>query len=129
MNRAQRRAEAKATPAWRRNLSAEDIIRGMSKNGITPQQYDEARQKEYERGFSEGVQAGREEAVKMTYAAICLAARGKFGFGQKRVMDLLVAVDDQITNHLHSSDAIDQVFDELDIELSFDDPFSTVRAR
>lgn len=118
----------KDTPAWRRNASAEELIRQMSKNGITPEQYDAARQKEYERGFSEGVRAGREETVKMAYAAICLAANKLHGFGQKRCMNLLIAVDDNITNHLHSSEAIDEVFRDVGIQIDFSDAINTVKA-
>ena len=50
MNRAQRRAKAKATPAYRRNLTKEDTIKALIKNGITTDDL----QRNYELGYAEG---------------------------------------------------------------------------
>lgn len=127
MNRQQRRAAMKQTPAYRRGVSAEEMIRRMSRNGITVEDYDNARQKEYDRGFSEGVRAGREETIKMAYAAACLAAKEQYGFARSRCLKLLLAIDDQITNHLHSEEAIQDVFDKMGLTIDFNDPLEPVK--
>lgn len=127
MNREERRAKAKATPAYRRGVSAEDLIRQMSRNGITPEQYDEHGRKEYERGLRQGYMDGGTESIKMVYAAVCLAAKELHGWGKKRCYDLLARIDEHVTNHLHSSDAIEEVFHEVGLTIDFKDPLERVK--
>ena len=127
MNRAERRAKAKSTPAYRRGASAEDLIRQMSRNGITPEQYDEHGRHEYERGLRQGYMDGGTESIKMVYAAVCLALKELHGWGRKRCYDVLARVDEHVTNHLHSSDAIDEVFREVGLQIDFRDPLERVK--
>ena len=127
MNRAERRAHAKQTPAYRRGASAEELIRQMSRNGITPEQYDEHGRKEYERGLRQGYMDGGTESIKMVYAAVCLALKELHGWGKKRCYDVLARIDDHVTNHLHSSAAIDEVFREVGLQIDFRDPLERVK--
>ena len=127
MNRAERRAKAKATPAYRRGVGAEDLIRKMSVNGITPEQYDKHGREEYERGLRQGYMDGGTESIKMVYAAVCLALKELHGWGRKRCYDVLARIDDHVTNHLHSSDAIDEVFSEVGLRIDFKDPLERVK--
>lgn len=127
MNRAERRAAQKAVPAYRRGQSAEDLIRQMSRNGITPEQYDQHGRKEYERGLHEGYTDGGTESIKMVYAAICLALKELHGWGKKRCYDVLARVDEHVTNHLHSSEAIEEVFREVGLQIDFREPFDRVK--
>ena len=127
MNREQRRKALKDTPAYRRGASAEDLIRRMSKNGITPQEYDRARQKEREEGWHEGYQQGCEETIKMAYAAFCLALNDVYGFGQKRCLEALLRADSILTTSLHSSETIQEVWDKMGLELEFSDPIERVK--
>ena len=127
MNRAERRAQAKAVPAYRRGIGAEELIRQMSRNGITPEQYDEHGREEYERGLRQGYMDGGTESIKMVYAAVCLAVRELHGWGKKRCYDLLARIDEHVTNHLHSSDAIEEVFREVGLTIDFKDPLERVK--
>lgn len=127
MNRAERRAAQKAVPAYRRGQSAEDLIRQMSRNGITPEQYDQHGRKEYERGLHEGYTDGGTESIKMVYAAICLALKELHGWGKKRCYDVLARVDEHVTTHLHSSEAIEEVFREVGLQIDFREPFDRVK--
>ena len=127
MNRAERRAAQKAVPAYRRGVGAEELIRQMSRNGITPEQYDKHGREEYERGLRQGYMDGGTESIKMVYAAVCLAARELHGWGKERCYKLLARIDDHVTNHLHSSDAIDEVFREVGLQIDFRDPLEKVK--
>ncbi len=127
MNRAERRAKAKATPAYRRGASAEELIKQMSRNGITPQQYDDWGREQYQKGFNEGYTQSSEETAKMVYAAFCLAAKEVFGFGRKRCFDLLVKADEHVTYHLHSKDAIEEVLQQIGLTIDFREPIDRVR--
>ena len=75
MNRQQRRQAAKQTPAYRRGMGAEALIREMSKNGITPDQYDRWGEKQYEKGWHDGFTAAGEEITKCLYAVACLTLK------------------------------------------------------
>ena len=112
----------KQTPAYRRGVSAEEMIKRMSRNGITVEDYDKARDKEYKRGFSEGYRAGGEESMKMCYAALALAAHELLGFGKKRACDLLVRMDNIVMTRLNSEDAITEAFDAMGLHIDFADP-------
>lgn len=126
MNRAERRRKLYSMPAYQRGGAA-DVIRQMAKNGITVEDYDKARDKEYKRGFSEGYRAGGEESMKMCYAALALAAHELLGFGRKRACDLLVKMDNIVMTRLNSEDAITEAFDAMGLHIDFADPMCRVQ--
>lgn len=127
MNRAQRRAQNKSTPAWRRGETAESMLARFAQNGITAKDYDDAREREYNRGYKEGFAAAAPATYKTIYAAICLAANELHGFGQKRCLDLLLKVDEIVTYSLTSTEAICEVYKKTGLEIAFDEPFDRVR--
>ena len=126
MNREQRRKRLHDMPAYQRNGAA-DVIRQMAKNGITVQQYDEAREHEYKRGFSEGYTRGGEESMKMCYAEAAIAVHELYGFGRKRAFDLLQKIDHIVMTELHSEDAINRALQEMDLHIDFYDPMERVK--
>lgn len=112
-NRKQRRAARKA-----HRVTIDDRIRAMSKNGITPRDL----LKEFERGREDGFRQASEPVLKTCYAAICLALNDLYGYGQKRCFDVLTKVDDYVTNTLVSTEAIEEVYDRMKLELDFGSP-------
>ena len=127
MNRQQRRQAAKSTPAYRRGMGAEALIREMSKNGITPDQYDAWGQKQYEKGWHEGFTAAGEEITKCLYAVACLTLKEQFGFGGQRCMRFLRALDERYLTSLHSSEEIEAVYREMGLTIDFHEPLDRVR--
>lgn len=101
-NRKQRRAARKA-----HRVTIDDRIRAMSKNGITPRDL----LKEFERGREDGFCQASE-----------LALNDLYGYGQKRCFDVLTKVDDYVTNTLVSTEAIEEVYDRMKLELDFGSP-------
>ena len=127
MNRAERRAVSKATPAYRRGMSAEDLIKKMSINGITPQQYDEWGRKEYERGYSEGHRRGGEEAIMVAYASLCTALKSLYGWDRDKCYDVLRETDKNVMYYINSDEAIEDVYTKLGLYLDFHDALERVK--
>lgn len=121
MNRAERRAAARQTPAWLPDSQAERVRRLM-KQGISPKDLEN----EYRKGFDAGFQAAGQPMVKTCYAAACLAAHDMFGFGKKRCMRLLRALDRHVLNTLTSVEAIEEVYKRVGIHIDFNDPFERI---
>lgn len=124
-NRADRRANKKSKVPGYHRLTKEQRYMGMVQNGITP--------KDLDRKYDEGYTAGRMEVAtpvfKTIYAAICLALNDLHGFGEKRCFDVLCRVDDLVTNYFTSTEAVQDVFDRMGLELSFGDVYGTVRRK
>ena len=117
MNRAQRRAKAKATPAYRRNMTKEDTLKALVKNGITVEDL----QRNYELGLKDGRHEGIEYTIKTAYAASALALNEVAGWGHKRCTRFMRRMDEIITNTLTSEDAIDEVFEKLGLRIIFNE--------
>lgn len=99
--------------------SQEKLLQRWYKNGIT--------EKDVEKAHYEGIEVGRDSAIRTCYAAVCLAARDALGLDKKTAYKLLCAMDDHVCNTLSSLEAIDKVFEEMDIEIRFHgDPFNRV---
>jgi hypothetical protein len=127
MNRQQRRQAAKQTPAYRRGMGAEALIREMSKNGITPDQYDAWGEKQYEKGWHEGFTAAGEEITKCIYATACLTLKELYGFGAGRCLKFLQLLDEKFLTSLHSSEEIDEVYKQLGLTIDFHEPLERVK--
>lgn len=121
MNRAERRAAAKRTPAWLPN-SQQERVRRLMKQGISPQDLE----REYRKGYEAGFKAAGEPMVKTCYAAACLAAHDKFGFGKKRCLRLLRSLDKHVVDTLTSVEAIEEAYKKVGIQINFNDPFERV---
>lgn len=59
--------------------------------------------------------------MKSCYAAMCLALHELYGFGSKRCMQMLNAVDEKVVYALTTQELIDQVFSDLEIEINFNE--------
>lgn len=115
MNRAQRRAKAKATPAYRRNMTKEDTLKALIKNGITPEDL----QRNYELGLEDGRHEGVEYTIKTAYAASALALHEIAGWGHKRCARFMRRMDEIITNTLISEETIDEVYEKMGLRIEF----------
>jgi hypothetical protein len=120
-NRKDRRAAAKAKPAYLRRSEAE-ICKSIVKNGITPRELEE----NYARGYTAGYHNAGEQIVKGCYAAVCLALNEMHGFGQKRCHDVLSKMDEIMLYHLTSVEAIENVYKKIGLKLDFKDPIDRI---
>ena len=122
MNRKERRAAMKSKPAYLRE-PREELMKKLVKNGITPDDLE----KEYDRGFNDGFKRAADPIVKGCFAAVCLALSDLHGFGRKRCMDVLNAMDGHLTMTLTSADAIESVYRRMGLVIEFREPFDRVR--
>lgn len=108
--------------SYPRNLTKQEKIDALLKNGITP--------KDLENAWNDGVAAANRAMgdfyIRTCYAAAALAAHREFGFGAARVRKLLAAIDRIVLEEFTSDEAIDRVFAEIGLRLDFDDPFERV---
>lgn len=118
MNRAQRRAAQKATPAYLRG-TREQKMKALLKNGITP----EALEEEYHTGYRDGARKGTESTFKAVYAAVCLALKDTYGFGPERCARVLRAVNEAVIFNLSTEELIDEVWERVGLRINFDEPF------
>ena len=122
MNRQQRRRMEKKNrkikkPMYK-TMTKEERMDALVKNGITPEDL----KNDWKRGFEAGFREASPAVIRTVYAAVLLAAHESLGFGQKRCVSLLNAVDRHVTNSLCSQEAIDEVYNRLGLTLNFDDP-------
>ena len=122
MNRKERRAAMKSKPAYLRE-TREELMKKLVKNGITPDDLE----KEYDRGFDDGFKRAADPIMKGCFAAVCLALSDLHGFGRKRCMDVLNAMDNHLTMTLTSADAIESVYRRMGLVIEFREPFDRVR--
>ena len=123
MNRKQRRAQAKATPSWRRNLSREQMAKGLVQNGISTEDLENA----FRDGFNAGFSEASPGVIKTVYAAVVLATRHQLHFGRERCKRLLMEVDQIVTITLDSQEAIEQVYQEIGLIIDFKDPIEPIK--
>lgn len=121
MNRKDRRAANKAIPRIQR-LSPQQQMAGMIKNGITPAYVD----KECDKAYARGRDAGIDFSMRLCYAAALLGARDAFGFGHKRCNDLLQAMDHHVVFSLTSDEAIDEVYRRVGLKINFREPLDRI---
>lgn len=96
-----------------------EAFQRIQKNGITIEDLRNAEKQ----GQQDGYMAGKIETLKLCYAAICMALHEKHGFGKKRLLEILNAVDEKIIYALTSDEAIQEVWDSTGLEISFRDAF------
>ncbi len=115
MNRAERRKQQKAVPGWMRNLSSNEALTRMAKNGITAQDM----LREYRRGYTDGSDEAQRACVRLLYAAACVAARRAFRFGKKRIRRLMRAMDEALEMCIDDADMVAQAEQETGYKLRF----------
>lgn len=104
------------TPQERRRVMEENQrIKEIERNGITLEHMMQAEKTAYERG----VEAGKNATFETCFAAVCLALQELHGFGRKRCKDVLNLTYEKMTMALNSADAIQQVYDEMGLEIKF----------
>ena len=95
-NRAERRRLMRETTAKNKALIADytqsQLMAGLAQNGITPKDLE----KEYHRGYQDGLQAASLPMIKTCYAAICLALHDEFDFGEDECFRALTRVDERL---------------------------------
>ena len=123
--RENRQAEKRAEMIIARQKARTAYIAKIEQNGITVADLE----KEYDKGYSAGFNAGAEPTYKSMMAAICLALKELHGFGKKHIKEVLSAVDSKIIYSLTSTDLADEVIDSIGLELVFDDPLERVREK
>ena len=115
MNRSQRRAKAKATPAYRRNMTKEDTLKALYKNGIT---LDDL-QRNYEVGLKDGRHEGVEYTIKTVYAASAIALHEVAGWGHIRCTRFLRRMDEIVTTTLTSEEVIEEALQKAGVDIVF----------
>lgn len=110
MNRQQRRRQYFSQPSWARK-SPEARMAALVKNGITPDDLNEARQ--------EGYTMGCNSAVTQCYAAFCLAAEETLGLDSEAVIRLLRAADEKVIYAFDTVQMCEDVFDRLGFRFDF----------
>lgn len=123
MNRAQRRAAAKANrlPKWL-PPGKEERVRRLMQNGISPDDL----QKEFQSGYEEGFKNASKPIIRSCYAAVCLALRELYRFGSKRCCDVLSVMDRKLLETLTSEDAINEVWKQIGLQINFGEPFDRI---
>ena len=110
-----------ALPEEERNKIMKDnaAVKRIERNGITLKDLND----EFDKGFNQGYRSGSDNALMACYAGLCLALRDLHGFGKKRCIDVLRALDERILYSLTGREAVEQVFDEMGITIHFDETF------
>lgn len=68
--------------------------------------------------------------MRTLFAAVALALkRDKVHFGWRRIKRILNAADQITVEHLTSQEALDQVWEEVGLQLRFDDVFEKVQGK
>ena len=82
----------------------------------------------YEREYERGARDGERHAIKMVFAAMCLALKQEFGFGPQRIHRMLSATQTHLQpgGYFTTAEIIDEVLEKTGIRLNFDDPFDPV---
>lgn len=103
--------------AERERIASEDAyLSKIQRNGITIEDLDRAGKE----GYNDGARIAAENTMRNIYAAVALVMHENYGFGKKRCMDVLNAVDQKVMYALDSKEMIQQVWDDLKIKMTFD---------
>lgn len=119
-NRAERRKHAKQEKKIKRpsyhGLSVERRREQLFQNGITLDDLE----KSFHEGFEKGYALGKDNTLKMCYAALCLALRAGTDLERDEIIRILQSTDEKVIYALDHEELIDAVFSEIGVELSFD---------
>lgn len=73
-----------------------------------------------------GLETGKAQAIKTCYAAMCSAAQDALGFDAQQVRDFLHAMDERAAETISSDEAVDEVFEQLGLRITFSHPFGYI---
>lgn len=118
-NRADRRKAMKAQPRWKRTMTVEQRQAALVKNGIRPEDVDEA----YKRGYEEGNRNATEFSSYAMCAAVALALNDLHGFGKQRVCRVLNLAAKYMLETFTTREIMDQAYERIGFEFA-DDPVS-----
>lgn len=96
-------------------IQDDKTLSSIQRNGITIEDLDRAAQE----GYRDGNRIGAENTMKICYAAVALTLHERLGYGKKRCMDFLNAMDEKVIYSLDSAEAMQQVFDDIGLQLRF----------
>ena len=118
---AQKMREFWALPESERNKLLKDnaAVKRIQQNGITMKDLND----EFDKGFNQGYRNGADNAIMTCYAGICLVLKDLHGFGKKRCVDVLRALDERILYSLTGIEAVEDVFKTMGITLHFEETF------
>lgn len=122
MNRAERRAARKAAPAYRRGKTAEETLAAFAKRGIS---FDDLK-KANEEGLQQGIREGGQLAYRSIYGALCTVLHENYGFGKKRLYEVLRQTDQKILESLNHVELIEEAWEKTGLQINFDKPFDRI---
>lgn len=110
------------TPEERqKRLETNEAVQRIQRNGITIEDLDRAGKE----GYRDGAQQAAESTMINIYAAVALTLKELHGFGKKRILAVLNAIDEKVMYALDSKEMIQQVWEDIGIEMTFnDDPLT-----
>ena len=99
-----------------RRIQDHETVQRIQRNGITIEDLDRTAQDAYK----DGAKYAAEKTKKNIYAACALVLHEMHGFGKKRCMDVLNAIDQKVLYALDTQEMIQQVWNDLGIMITFD---------
>lgn len=96
----------------------------LFRNGITAADLE----KEFKRGYNEGLRLGITGSMQLMFACVALALkRDKVHFGWRRIKRILNEADQITVQYLTSAEAVQQALKETGLQLDFSDAFERVK--
>lgn len=99
-----------------KRIEDNEVFARIQRNGITIDDLDRAGKE----GYHDGAKIAAENTMRNIYAAVALVMHEKYGFGKKRLMDVLNAVDEKVIYALDGREMVQRVWDETGLEMTFD---------
>lgn len=129
MNRAQRR-QAMREQVGRSRALLEDYdkaqrVERLMTQGISPADLEQA----HAEGFDEGYRLAGMAMIRAAYSAAALGLHEDFGFGRKRVVRALNAMDRHIATMITGDELRDEVADKLGFDINFNEGVNRVEER
>lgn len=129
MNRAQRRQAMREQVGRSRALlqdydKAQRVERLMTQ-GISPADLEKA----HAEGFDEGYRLAGMTMIRAAYSACALGLHEDFGFGRKRVVRALNAMDRHVATMITGDELRDEVAERLGFEINFNEGVNRVEEK
>lgn len=129
MNRAQRRQAMREQVGRSRALlqdydKAQRVERLMTQ-GISPADLEKA----HADGFDEGYRMAGMSMIRAAYSAAALGLHEDFGFGRKRVVRALNAMDRHVATMITGDELRDEVAERLGFEINFNEGVNRVEEK
>jgi uncharacterized glyoxalase superfamily protein PhnB len=85
---------------------------------------DEAIKKAYEKGVDDGGTTITENLGVTFTAAMCRTLHEKYGFGKKRLVEIMERMNEIMLNTFTTIDAVQSVYREIGLKFTEEDPFN-----